>query len=85
MLLQSRAGETELLPALPKEWPAGSITGLRARGGYEVSLKWTDGKLASATVKNVSGTGHCTIRYGAKVIDLDLKQGESKVMGKELQ
>ena len=85
MLLQSQAGEIELLPALPKEWPTGSISGLRARGGYEVSLTWQDGKFVSATVKNVSGDGQCKIRYGGKVVEFTLKPGKAKTLTSELQ
>ncbi len=85
MLLQSQAGEIELLPALPKAWPTGSITGLRARGGYEIGLEWKDGKLVSATVKNVAGDSQCQVRYGAKVVGFKVKRGEAKKVNGQLQ
>jgi len=55
-LLQSQAGEIELLPALPKAWPAGSFTGLCARGGFELGLSWKDGR--PVQLKVLSKTGH---------------------------
>lgn len=62
MLLQSQAGELQLLPALPKEWANGSIQGLRARGNFEVTnMQWKDGKIVKLSIKSLSG-GDCKVR-----------------------
>jgi alpha-L-fucosidase 2 len=75
MLLQSHAGDIHLLPALPPAWPAGSIAGLRARGGFEVDIAWTQSKLANATIRSTGGTT-CKVRYGEEIITLRLRRGE---------
>jgi alpha-L-fucosidase 2 len=75
MLLQSCAGEIELLPALPKAWPNGSVKGLRARGGFELDIRWKEGKLTNVTVHSLAG-GSCRLRYGAATHDLNLTKGQ---------
>jgi len=62
MLLQCLDGEIELLPALPRAWPAGSVRGLRARGGFEVDIAWSKGELQSAQLRGAPG-GEARVRY----------------------
>jgi len=60
MLLQSHAGSIQLLPALPAAWKTGSISGIKARGNFTVSIQWKEGKLAAATIYAGSG-GLCRL------------------------
>jgi alpha-L-fucosidase 2 len=63
MLVQCDEDEIRLLPALPSAWPSGRVTGLRARGGFEVDLSWKDGAIARVSVKSSRG-GPLRLRRG---------------------
>jgi len=85
MLVQSHTGEIQLLPAFPAgKWPTGSVTGLRARGGFEVDLTWKDGALSAATLRSIGGT-RCQLRYGDKTREVKLALGASLRVGQDLQ
>ena len=87
MLMQSHPESGEigaepvirLLPALPKAWPDGKVTGLLARGGFVVDIEWADGEIVEARIH--SRHGHpCKVRYGDKTKVLKLKKGKSKLL-----
>ena len=67
LLVQSHAGEIHLLPALPSAWRAGRVSGLRARGGFEVAIAWQDGQLQEATIL-AQRDGECRLRSDGAVI-----------------
>ncbi|WP_291366507.1 glycoside hydrolase family 95 protein [Cyclobacterium sp.] len=78
MLLQSHEVEIiRLLPALPEAWATGQVTGLKARGNFEVSMEWEDGDLKKATILSLSG-GKTKVLYKGKEWLVDLNKGEAK-------
>jgi alpha-L-fucosidase 2 len=77
MLLQSHDGAVQILPALPDMWKTGSVNGLMARGGFEVSMKWTDHKVSEINVKSKIG-GNLRIRSYVPLTAKGLKIAEGK-------
>ena len=75
MLLQSTPEKIELLPALPKNWPNGSIKGARARGGFLVDFTWKDGKAENVEITSLNGNNTRLI-CGNKTIEINAAKGE---------
>ena len=83
MLMQSQFSNLnspffiELLPACPQQWSEGSVSGLCARGGYELSFAWKGGKVTTGTIKaKLDGT--VTLLYNGRQQTLKLKAGQTK-------
>lgn len=76
MLVQSHAGNITVLPALPKAWDTGSVKGLLARGGFETSLSWTNGKLDRLTVHSKLGNP-LVVKYGDNIVQTATEKGKT--------
>ena len=81
MLMQSTLtngqATIELLPACPEQWQDGAISGLCARGGYEVSFEWKDGKVRGCSIK-AKKAGTLTLIYNGQQKKVKLKAGETQ-------
>jgi alpha-L-fucosidase 2 len=75
MVMQSHSGEVALLPCLPPAFHTGSIRGLRARGGFDLSLTWSDGKLTRTRIRSLLGN-RLRLRTGVHV---DVKSTDGPV------
>jgi hypothetical protein len=76
----SKVTTISLLPALPKEWSSGSISGLRAKGGYSVDIEWKNGTLTKAVITaSRDGVLHIRTKDG-KIRENKLKTGEKYLM-----
>ena len=77
MLMQSGDGKIELLPALPEAWKDGAVSGLCARGGFEVSFEWKDGKVRDCQIK-AKKAGTVTLLYNGQQKTVKLKAGQTQ-------
>ena len=77
MLLQSHRGMIELLPACPEQWADGSVSGLCARGGYELDFSWKNGKVTAYTIKAKTAS-RVTLLVNGERQTLKLKAGQTK-------
>ncbi len=84
MLVQSHTRYIELLPALPNALETGSIKGLCARGGFEINMQWSNGKLQSVSVVSKSGND-CWLQYGNKQIQFKTEKGKTYKFNNELR
>ncbi len=75
MLLQSHMGFIQLLPALPDAWKDGLVSGLCAKGNFEVSISWKNNRLDEAILVSKAGTP-CTVRYGDKTLSFKTIKGK---------
>lgn len=79
LLLQSHEGRIDLLPALPKAWPEGSVRGLRARGGYTVDIEWKNGCLVKAVIVP-DFDGVFEVGVGERVLRVEGRRGRGWVV-----
>ncbi|MGW2235293.1 glycosyl hydrolase family 95 catalytic domain-containing protein [Streptomyces sp. NPDC001759] len=80
MLLYSRPGHLELLPALPDAWAAsGSLTAAPARGGFVVDLRWTDGRPTEVRIRSVGGRS-TTVAYRGASRTVIVEPGASMIL-----
>ena len=77
MLMQSGNGKIELLPALPEAWKEGEVSGLCARGGYEVSFEWKGGYVRNCTIKSKTNST-VTLVYNGQQKTVKLKAGQTQ-------
>ena len=84
MLLQSHDGAVHLLPALPSRMSEGSVSGLRARGGFVVDMEWEKQKLTRAVLHSTIG-GMCRIRSSVRLTGAGLVEAEGELDNPLLQ
>jgi alpha-L-fucosidase 2 len=75
MIMQSHQGYIDLLPSLPQQWSNGKISGLRARGGFEIDMEWKESEITKLVVKSLAGND-LKIHFNDKEIEMKTVKGE---------
>lgn len=83
-MLQSHTQFVEVLPALPADLPEGEVKGICARGGFELSFKWSKGVLTALDIYSKAG-GVCLLRYGNKITSIATQKGETYKLNGDLE
>lgn len=78
-LLQSHGDYVELLPALPAAWQEGSVTGLRARGGFELDITWKGSELSALKLRSVGGR-NLVLKYRQHLLPLTIERGKEIIV-----
>lgn len=84
MLIQSHLSAIDILPALPSNLDKGEISGVCARGGFELSFRWEEGKLIKVEVLSKAGK-ECKLRYKDKTVSINTLAGEKYQFNGDLQ
>lgn len=84
MLMASDPDKIQLLPALPDAWPEGKISGLSARGGFEVDITWKAGKLSKAVIRSKNGNS-CKLVYGTQILEFSTQAGKTYRVNQDLK
>ncbi len=84
MLIQSHTKYIDLLPALPSALPNGEVKGICARGGFQLNIKWSEGKLQQVEVLSLAGYD-CLLRYNGKVKSLKTEKGKTYKLNGNLE
>jgi len=84
MLIQSTPDEITILPALPQQWPNGSLQGVRVRGGGKVNIAWKDGMLSRFAIQSSRAIRY-RVSYGKQRSNIHLQPGEAIVLDSNLQ
>jgi alpha-L-fucosidase 2 len=79
MLVQSTAAEISVLPALPQQWPNGSLKGVRVRGGGKVNITWKEGRLTELRLQSDHAKKY-RVSYGDKAAEAQIEPGKPVVL-----